>query len=38
MSNKQILEQQIKAQGEIVRKYKAAKESKEKVRIRLYQA
>lgn len=31
MSNKQILEQQIKAQGEIVRKYKAAKESKEKV-------
>ncbi|KAJ3631209.1 hypothetical protein MTP99_012352 [Tenebrio molitor] len=31
MSNKQILEQQIKAQGEIVRKYKAAKESKEKI-------
>nr|XP_015834771.1 PREDICTED: histidine--tRNA ligase, cytoplasmic isoform X1 [Tribolium castaneum] len=28
--SKQVLEEQIKAQGEIVRKYKAAKESKEK--------
>ncbi|XP_008192652.2 histidine--tRNA ligase isoform X2 [Tribolium castaneum] len=29
--SKQVLEEQIKAQGEIVRKYKAAKESKEKI-------
>lgn len=34
MSDKQILEQQIKAQGELVRKYKAAKECKEKVSTR----
>lgn len=32
MATKQVLEDQIKQQGDLVRKLKAAKESKEKVR------